>query len=76
MKEELVNLMFHVPAEKLTRILKFLPKTKLPTIRKIAGENWYHVLTFCEKTGARELIPQLKKLGCEDLIEFPSMSGA
>lgn len=67
-----VNLMMHVPAKKLNRILKFLSKTKLPMVRKIAGENWYNVLTFCERTEGRDLIPRLKKFGCQDIIEFPA----
>ncbi len=66
-----VNLMLHVPGENLTRVLNFLPKTKLPTVRKLAGENWYHVLTSCKRTEVRELAPELKKLGCEDIVEFP-----
>jgi len=68
-----VNLMMHVPASKLNQILKFLPKTKLPTVRKIAGENWYNILTFCQKKEVRDLIPKLKKLGCQDIVEFPAI---
>jgi len=70
-QREFVNLMMHVPAEKLNRVLKFLPKTKLPTVRKMAGENWYNILTFGKRVEMRELIPELKKLGCKDIVEFP-----
>lgn len=70
-QREFLNLMVHVPGEKLNRVLKFLPKTKPPTVRKIAGENWYHILTFCKRVEVRRLVPKLKKLGCEDIVEFP-----
>ena len=65
--------MMHISPEKLPRALKLLPKTKLPRIKKIAGENWYNVLTFCTKKEARRLIPQLKMIGCEDIVEFSAI---
>ncbi|MBU4298494.1 hypothetical protein KJ636_00400 [Patescibacteria group bacterium] len=72
-QDEVVNLMLHVPREKIDRVLKLLPKMKSPTIRKIAGENWFNVLTFCGKIDSRRLIPKLKGLGCESLVEFPGI---
>lgn len=69
--EEIVNLMMHVPGEKLNRILKFLPKLKSPTIKKIAGENWYNVTIGCKEKETRELIPKLKRMGCEGIVEWP-----
>lgn len=69
--EEAVNLMMHVPGEKLNRILKFLPKLKSPTIKKIVGENWFDLSVGCEKEEIRELIPKLKRIGCEGIVEFP-----
>lgn len=70
-KREFVNLMLHVPGDNLAQVLKFLPRIKLPTVRKLAGENWYHILTSCKRVEVRKLIPKLKKLGCEDIVEFP-----
>lgn len=71
--EEFVNLMFYVLGEKLNRILKFLPKLKSPTIKKLAGENWYNVTIGCEAKGVRELIPKLKKMGCQGIVEYPAV---
>jgi len=68
-----VNLMMHVLPEKLPQVLKALPKTKLPRIKKIAGKNWYNVLTFCTEKEARRLIPRLKNMGCEDIVEFSAI---
>jgi len=69
--EGVVNLMMHISKGKLNGILKFLPRLKSPTIKKIAGENYYDVLMDCKKKEARELIPRLKRLGCQGIVEFP-----
>jgi len=68
---EEVNLMMHIPERKLKKILKALPKLKLSTIKKIAGENWYGVTIRCQEKETRELIPKLKRLGCQGIVEWP-----
>lgn len=70
--EEVVSLMMHVPRKRLKRILKVLPKLKSPTIKKIAGENWYDVSVGVKDKKVRELIPKLKRLGCQGIVEFPA----
>lgn len=69
--EEEVSLVMHTPGRELKRILRILPKLKSPTVRKITGENWYSVSFDSKKTKIRELIPKLKKMGCQEIIEFP-----
>jgi len=69
--EEVVNLMMHIPGEKLNRILKVLPKLKSPTIKKLAGENWYDVEISCKEKDTRELIPKLKRMGAQGIVEWP-----
>jgi len=69
--EEVVNLMMHVPEEKLKRILKVLPRLKSPTIKKLTGINWYDVESSCKEKETRVLIPKLKKMGCKGIIEYP-----
>jgi len=69
--EEEVNLMMHISGEKLNRILKILPKLKSPTIKKIIGENWYNVTISCKEKETRELIPKLKRMGCQGIVEWP-----
>jgi len=71
--EEVVNLMMHIPGRKLKRILKALPGLKSPTIKKITGENWYDVTTSCKERATRELIPKLKRMGCEGIVEWPAV---
>ncbi|OIP75718.1 MAG: ATP phosphoribosyltransferase [Parcubacteria group bacterium CG2_30_36_18] len=69
--EEVVSLMMHVPGGKLKTILKVLPKLKSPTIKKLTGENWYDVTISCDTKETRELIPRLKRMGCQGIVEFP-----
>jgi len=69
--EEVVGLMMHVPREKMNKALKILPKFKSPTIKKIVGKEWYDVIISCREKEIRELIPRLKRLGCQGIVEFP-----
>ncbi len=69
--EEEVSLIMHVPGRKLKSILRILPKLEVPTVRRIIGENWYSVSFGCKKRKIRELIPKLKRMDCQGIIEFP-----
>ncbi len=69
--EEVVNLMLHVPEQKLNKILRILPKIGKPTVKKLINQDWYDVKIGCRKKEVRKLIPKLKKVGCRDIIEFP-----
>jgi len=69
--EEMVNIMMHIPGTKLNRILKFLPKS--PTIKKLIGENWYDIEISCKERETRELIPKLKRIGAQGIVEWPVM---
>lgn len=69
--EEAVSLTMHVLEEKLKSTLETCPEIKRPVIKKIAGENWYDVSFSCQEKETRELIPKLKRLGCQGIIEFP-----
>lgn len=69
--QEAVKLMMHVPVDKVDEILKALPQLKPITAVKIAAEPWYDVSMVCRGQEARSILPQLKRMGCEDLIQFP-----
>lgn len=64
-------LVFHIPGGKLERILKILPKSKRPTVQKLVDIDWYEATIGCDKLVSRELIPRLKRLGCQGIVEFP-----
>lgn len=69
--EEVVNLIMHISGEKLNKILKILPKLEAPTVRKLAGEDWYDIAIGCGAKDTRKLIPRLKRMGCQGIVEFP-----
>ena len=66
-----VGISMHIPREKLESILQELPSMRKPTVKKIAGINWYEVFVATDEKETRTLIPKLKKLGCEDIAEYP-----
>ena len=69
--KENVILMAQVPGEKLKEALEILPRFKTPTVKKITGQNWYEVEVCCREKNNRELIPQLKRIGAEGIVEYP-----
>jgi len=70
-EKERVIVMMHVSGEKLKRVLRVIPKIKSPTIKKLLGEDWYDVSFGCDGKETRELIPKLKRMGCQGIIEWP-----
>ena len=65
-----VGLMMNAPQENLDKILKLFPD-KNPTISTLADENWVDILVIFRKERVRELIPKLKELGVNSIVEFP-----
>ena len=65
-----VGLMMNAPKENLDKILKLFPD-KNPTISTLADENWVDILVIFRKERVRELIPKLKELGVNSIVEFP-----
>jgi len=71
--KETVSLMLHVRESKLKEILRVLPRFKKPTVRKLTGQDWCDINVSCKEKEARVLIPKLKKMGCEGIVEYPSV---
>ena len=65
-----VGLMMNAPKKNLNEILKLFPD-KNPTISTLADEDWVDILVIFRKERVRELIPQLKELGVNSIVEFP-----
>lgn len=68
---EKVGLKLNLPEEKLEGMLKALPSLRRPTISKLAEPGWVAVETIIDEKVVREIIPQLKSLGAEGIIEYP-----
>jgi ATP phosphoribosyltransferase len=60
-----------LPEAKLGELLKALPALRNPTIAHLATPEWVAVETIIDESIVREIIPQLKALGAEGIIEYP-----
>ena len=66
-----VGLKMNLPETRLAKLLKALPALRNPTIAKLATKGWIAVETIIDERVVREIIPQLKVLGAEGIIEYP-----
>jgi len=66
-----VGLKMNLPEARLAELLKALPSLRNPTIAKLATEGWIAVETIIDESVVREIIPRLKALGAEGIIEYP-----
>lgn len=69
--EAKVGLKMNVAEKHLAKLLKTLPALRNPTISKLSQEGWVAVETIIDEHIARELIPALKAVGAEGIIEYP-----
>jgi ATP phosphoribosyltransferase len=66
-----VGLKMNLPQPRLEEMLKLLPSLRRPTISQLAEEGWVAVETIIDETVVRDMIPALKRLGAEGIIEYP-----
>lgn len=66
-----VGLKLNLPEKSLPAVLDCLPSLRRPTVSPLAEDGWVAVETIIDDTAARHLIPDLKELGAEGIIEFP-----
>jgi len=65
-----VYIMMNVHDDKLDDVVKILPAMKRPTISKLYKSDYYAVETVVGKNEINILIPRLKSLGAEDILEI------
>lgn len=66
-----VGIKMNLPEHKLENLLHALPSLRRPTISNLAGGGWVAVETIIDESVVREMIPALKALGAEGIIEYP-----
>jgi ATP phosphoribosyltransferase len=66
-----VGVKMNLPEHKLENMLHALPSLRRPTISHLAGGGWVAIETIIDESVVREIIPQLKALGAEGIIEYP-----
>lgn len=65
-----VYIMMNVHDDKLDDVVKILPAMKRPTISKLYESDYYAVGTVVSKNEINILIPKLKSLGADDILEI------
>ena len=66
-----VGLKLNIDKSKLDAVLTALPALRNPTVNRLTDEAWVAIDTIIDEKVVREIIPQLKSLGAEGIIEYP-----
>lgn len=66
-----VGLKMNLPSAKLPELLENLPSLRRPTVANLSEEGWVAVETVIDEIVVRDIIPELKRLGAEGIIEYP-----
>jgi ATP phosphoribosyltransferase len=61
----------NVPTFDLESVIALLPAMKKPTVSRLHGIEYYSIQTVVMKRVVNKLIPQLKAVGAEDILEIP-----
>ncbi len=68
---DLVGLKMNLTEKSLKNLLEALPSLRNPTVSPLAQPGWVAIETVIEEKIVREIVPQLKSLGAEGIIEYP-----
>jgi ATP phosphoribosyltransferase len=66
-----VGLMLNVRVPDLEAVLAVLPALRNPTVSHLSDPGWLAVNTILEESVVRHIIPRLKEVGAEGIVEFP-----
>ncbi|OCC16529.1 ATP phosphoribosyltransferase [Dissulfuribacter thermophilus] len=66
----LVGLKMNCPKATLNEVVGLLPSLNAPTVSPLYDEKWCSIETVVDEKEVRELIPKLKALGAEGIIEY------
>ena len=68
---DVVGLKMNILSSNLDQLLENLPALRNPTVSRLADEEWVAIETVLDEAVVRELIPKLKAMGAEGIIEYP-----
>jgi len=65
-----VGLKMNIAADNLEDLIQILPSMRNPTISSLSQEGWYAIETMIDQHICRDLIPELRRIGAEGIIEY------
>ncbi|HQW29508.1 MAG: ATP phosphoribosyltransferase [Verrucomicrobiales bacterium] len=68
---DMVGLKLNLQESALESVLQLLPSLRKPTVSRLTQDGWMALEVVLTELQVRELIPQLKELGAEGIIEYP-----
>ncbi len=66
-----VGLKMNIPKASLEAMIRTLPALRNPTISPLSSTDWVALETITDERIVREIVPQLKALGAEGIVEYP-----
>ena len=66
-----VGIMLNAPKDKLDEITKIFPSDKKPTVSELNDPKWVAINVILQEKLVRDFLPDLKKAGAEDIVEYP-----
>ena len=66
-----VGLKMNVRKRDLEKIVRRLPALKNPTVASLNEKDWFALEVIISEKDVKVLVPQLKKLGAEGIVEYP-----
>jgi ATP phosphoribosyltransferase len=66
-----VGLKLNAPKANLEEILSILPALRNPTVNRLSDEGWSAIEVILSERNVRDIIPKLKQMGAEGIIEYP-----
>ena len=67
---DVVGLKMNILSANLDQLLENLPALRNPTVSRLADESWVAIETVLDEAVVRELLPELKAMGAEGIIEY------
>lgn len=69
--EEKVGVKMNVKKDILNKVISILPALHSPTISPLSDKEWIAVEVIVDEKIIREIIPKLKRIGAQGIIEYP-----
>lgn len=69
--EEKVGLKMNVPEKSLKRVMSLLSSMHSPTMSQLSAAGWFALEVIIDEKTVRDLIPKLRSVGAEGIIEYP-----